>query len=142
LSARAAADAALRAELDHRLLSNRLKIHESLSAAALQFDLEQRNALLLRLEGDLRASLDREYVERSAALEAQFGPLPDPSQSAESKDEGKRKVLLSHMYSLTGDVKIPVIVDMLRRWLQDPTKGKLCIFAHHLSVLNAIRDQA
>jgi SWI/SNF-related matrix-associated actin-dependent regulator 1 of chromatin subfamily A len=46
------------------------------------------------------------------------------------------------MYGLTGDCKIPLIVDMLGRWLADPTKGKLCIFAHHLSVLNAIRDQA
>lgn len=27
---------------------------------------------------------------------------------------------------------------MLKSWLADPTKGKLCIFAHHLDVLNQI----
>ena len=31
---------------------------------------------------------------------------------------------------------------MLNRWLNDPTKGKLCIFAHHISVLNAIGERA
>ena len=30
---------------------------------------------------------------------------------------------------------------MLNRWLEDPTKGKLCIFAHHIFVLDAIVDQ-
>ena len=30
---------------------------------------------------------------------------------------------------------------MLKRWLDDPTKGKLCIFAHHIFVLDAIVAQ-
>ena len=30
---------------------------------------------------------------------------------------------------------------MLKRWLNDPTKGKLCIFAHHIFVLDAIVEQ-
>jgi len=45
---------------------------------------------------------------------------------------------LSHLFSLTGDAKIPIIVAMLKKWLDDPTKGKLCIFAHHISFLDAI----
>jgi len=45
---------------------------------------------------------------------------------------------LSHLFSLTGAAKIPIIVAMLKKWLDDPTKGKLCIFAHHISFLDAI----
>ena len=50
-----------------------------------------------------------------------------------------RKAILSHLYNLTGMSKISTVVQMLRRWLDDPTKGKLCIFAHHISVLDAIQ---
>lgn len=34
-----------------------------------------------------------------------------------------------------------MVVDMLKRWLNDPAKGKLCIFAHHIFVLDAIVEQ-
>ena len=43
--------------------------------------------------------------------------------------------------ALTAKAKIPVIVDMLKKWLADPSKGKLCIFAHHIFVLDGIVEQ-
>jgi len=80
------------------------------------------------------------------ALQPQQQPPPPPRQQQQQQNEessgGQRTTLLSRLYGLTGTAKIPLVVDMLRRWLQDPTKGKLCIFAHHLSVLDAIQRGA
>mmetsp|Transcript_19542 Transcript_19542/g.53778 ORF Transcript_19542/g.53778 Transcript_19542/m.53778 type:complete len:1324 (-) Transcript_19542:1673-5644(-) len=71
-------------------------------------------------------------------------PLKDGPGSrmdeAEEDDKNTRRRVLSRLYSLTGNVKIPWVAEMLRMWLYDPTKGKLCIFAHHINVLNALRD--
>ena len=77
-------------------------------------------------------------MAQSLASEGVHGDSTQPEPS----DEKRRANLLSRLYGLTGDVKIPLVVDMLKRWLNDPTKGKLCIFAHHLSVLDALRDMA
>jgi SNF2 family DNA or RNA helicase len=56
--------------------------------------------------------------------------------------EGNRRgTVLSMMYNLTAEAKKPLIVDMVRRWVDDPSKGKLCIFAHHLSMLDEIVDK-
>jgi SNF2 family DNA or RNA helicase len=137
--ARADAEAALRAEMSRRLQDGRQRILSSIGNVDLSP--EARNSLLHRLEGELRFELDKMYAERSASLDAQLGKLSGRQQD-QGADDTNRTTLLSHMYGLTGDCKIPLIVDMLQRWLADPTKGKLCIFAHHLSVLNAIRDKA
>jgi len=40
----------------------------------------------------------------------------------------------------SGSAKVLIVADMLRRWIDDPTKGKLCIFAHHRAVLNDLVD--
>lgn len=141
-NARAGAERALLAESNRLLQEGRLRIHESLSSVAFQLSVEQRNSLLIQQEGELKAVIDKQFIERSAALDVQLGELSRTSAQDCIDAETKRTTLLSHMYGLTGDCKIPLVVDMLRRWLADPTKGKLCIFAHHLSVLNAIRDQA
>lgn len=58
------------------------------------------------------------------------------------KDDGdevvSRKAVLNKMFHLTGTAKIPIVIDMLTRWIADPKNGKLCIFAHHMNVLDAI----
>eukprot|EP00536_Pseudo-nitzschia_multiseries_P004451 jgi/Psemu1/188151/e_gw1.74.89.1 len=46
------------------------------------------------------------------------------------------------MYSLTAEAKIPLIAKLLSKWLDDPTKGKLCIFAHHICVLDEVSKLA
>lgn len=54
--------------------------------------------------------------------------------------EGKRVSVLSKLYERTGEVKLPMIAYLLKRWLNDKTKGKLCIFAHHISVLDELNE--
>ena len=57
-------------------------------------------------------------------------------------EEEKRKTILNHLYSLTGKAKVGHVVEMLNAWLDDPTKGKLCIFAHHIEILDEITKGA
>jgi SNF2 family DNA or RNA helicase len=49
-----------------------------------------------------------------------------------------KKSVLIKLYQRTGQVKIPLVAEMLTLWLQNPANSKLCIFAHHISVLNEI----
>ena len=65
---------------------------------------------------------------------------PNVQQSVTEGDgETKsRKAILNQIFRLTGTAKIPALIDMLKRWLGNPTNGKLCIFAHHINVLNAL----
>ena len=57
-------------------------------------------------------------------------------------EEEARKTILNHLYSLTGKAKVGHVVKMLNAWLDDPTKGKLCIFAHHIDILDEITKGA
>jgi len=54
------------------------------------------------------------------------------------EEELDRKTILNKMYSMTAKAKIPLIAELVGKWLADPTKGKLCIFAHHITVLDEI----
>jgi SWI/SNF-related matrix-associated actin-dependent regulator 1 of chromatin subfamily A len=53
-------------------------------------------------------------------------------------EEVDRKTVLNRMYSLTAKAKVPLIADNIKKWLDDPTKGKLCVFAHHVFVLDEL----
>ena len=53
-----------------------------------------------------------------------------------------RRRMLHELFRLTGETKIPVVASMLKRWLQDSRNGKICVFAHHINVLNAIIEYA
>ncbi len=64
-----------------------------------------------------------------------------PIESA-GDDSRNRKAVLNHVFKLTGDAKVPILVDMLKRWIGNPTNGKICIFAHHISVLDGIVNGA
>ena len=57
-------------------------------------------------------------------------------------EEEARKTILNHLYSLTGKAKVGHVVKMLNAWLDDSTKGKLCIFAHHIDILDEITKGA
>ena len=93
----------------------------------------------MHLEGRLRVELESLYNERMSLIGSHFPHGPD--QQAADQQENKRAQVLSRLYGLTGDVKIHLVVDLLKRWLADPTKGQVCIFAHHISVLDAIEKQ-
>ena len=93
-----------------------------------------------RLEAQLRAqyqhdmqSITSAIAAGAASLSAGIGQNPPQSEPPSAK-----KAVLNYMYSLTGKCKIPIVVKMLKRWLADPTRGKLCIFAHHISMLDEI----
>jgi hypothetical protein len=53
-------------------------------------------------------------------------------------EEISKKSVLNRMYSLTGKAKLPLISTMIQKWLSDPSKGKLCVFAHHIFVLDEL----
>lgn len=80
---------------------------------------------------------DRKPTQLKSDYSGAIGPY-----AGTVNDPDNRVAILAKLYGLTGEAKIPLIVDMLDRWLTDPTKGKICIFAHHLSVLNAIENGA
>ena len=77
----------------------------------------------------------------NAASDASTAVLHPATQSGE---DGviKNKTVLNHLYKLTGKSKIACVTKMLKSWLADPTKGKLCIFAHHLNVLDEVSKGA
>jgi len=65
-----------------------------------------------------------------------------PNVVSTNKKQISRKSILSEVFSMTGRAKIPAVVDMLDKFLDDPTNGKLCIFAHHKHVINSIVNHA
>lgn len=69
------------------------------------------------------------------ARQHDIGNLKDKRSN---KTQEKEEFSLPHLYKLTGQSKVNHITEMLVSWLADETNGKLCIFAHHLDVLNEI----
>ena len=110
-----------RQEFELKMEEGRARIAYTIQQQGRELSVQRRHELQMELEENLRMDLQREFHE----------------QRHQQQDERKKNVL-SQLYSLTGDVKIPLIVDFLKRWLNNKTKGKICIFAHHISVLDAI----
>jgi SWI/SNF-related matrix-associated actin-dependent regulator 1 of chromatin subfamily A len=138
----------------NKFKEGKIRIQQQLETMEHELDDDQQNNVLLELEGNLRSELESEYLRRFNELREEYKdflsrkegthtePEPASQEEQEEQEEVQRKTVLSRLYSLSGDVKTPMIVDMLKRWLADPTKGKLCIFAHHISVLDALELQA
>ena len=130
-----------RQNLNHELLVGRNIIRESLlrDEGYMCLNDEQKMAEAMRREEDLRTYLNKQSLDGQRRIEEKYStPLNDSTYAGDP--DASRSAILSRLYSLTGDVKVPLIVDTLKRWLADPTKGKVCVFAHHISVLDAIRD--
>jgi SNF2 family DNA or RNA helicase len=126
--------------LQTELMEGRNRIQTSLAPRAAQLPPDEYNRLAWQLDGQLLADLENKRRQGIQEIEARFGQNSHVQNKPEH--ESKRTTLLSRLYERTGNAKIPFLVDMLKRWLNDPMKGKLCIFAHHISVLDAIRDKA
>lgn len=114
----------------HRILQSLANVHP-----------ETIDSLKQDMESILRDELEQEYQQRANELEIAFRSNSSDALSQTSEVEENKGTILSRLYGLTGDAKVPLIIDMLQKWLADPTKGKLCIFAHHISVLDAIEKQ-
>lgn len=136
----AAAEADLKVDFEEKLSSGKAKIFQMVVATGQNLGPTEQHEVMRELEGKLIADLEGEYDRR--IIEIKTSLANSGASRAESPKDTKRTTLLNRLYGLTGDVKIPLIVDMLKRWLRDPTKGKICIFAHHLSVLNSIQELA
>jgi len=137
---RVMAQKALQAERQQRYLSECQRIQYTLDhdPRYTHLDPEQRQNIQQQMNGMLITNLDKEY--RSKWDQIAIQQEQKHAHMMHEAENKKRTTALTELYSLTGDVKIPLIVSMLKRFLADKTKGKICIFAHHLSVLNAIRD--
>lgn len=136
------AKVALHSEVKQRLADGQSRIQQAVDQRASHLDLEYCENIGLQMEGKLRVELENYYKERMQQIESEHAQQADVHAQQLEHAENKRTTLLSRLYGLTGNAKIPLVVDSLQRWLRDPTKGKICIFAHHISVLNAIRDCA
>lgn len=67
--------------------------------------------------------------------------VSEPEQSHVRAGENgalHHKEVLHHLYKISGQAKVPRIAKTLKRFLSDPANGKVCIFAHHLDVLDSI----
>jgi SWI/SNF-related matrix-associated actin-dependent regulator 1 of chromatin subfamily A len=142
----------LQQEIHHRRAEEQAKIRETLAASRYQLDPAATYSFVRQMEDRLEHDLNAYYQERlqiitakAAAGTAAVGPgnsLRSPEEASQPEPPSAKKAILNYMYSLTGNVKVPFVVEMLKRWLNDPTRGKLCLFAHHLAVLNAIEEGA
>ena len=127
---------ALQAEIHQRFTDGRASVQEQITQYSVTFGEEKGRQLLTQLEHQLRTSLEGVYQQQMAQINAKFG------EEQAAQQETERTAVLSRLYMLSGQVKIPLVVDMLNRWLDDKTKGKICIFAHHISVLDEIEKRA
>jgi SWI/SNF-related matrix-associated actin-dependent regulator 1 of chromatin subfamily A len=133
----AAASLVLQKDYEKRLNEGKAQCSEVVTSSASHLGLTEQQQILHQLEGKLIADLDDEFKQKMEQIRDWF-PTVNNGPPAPPPAEHDRTTVLNRLYSLTGDAKVPVIVDMLKRWLRDPTKGKICIFAHHISVLDSI----
>ena len=124
------ARASLAEEYKQRYNERMMALHYTLSTTAHQLDPVEKENFVHQQEAEYRRELDVWYRERIHEIESDQIQLQNP--------ELTRKSALNHMYTLTAKAKVPLIADMIIRWLKDPTKGKLCVFAHHIFVLDEL----
>jgi SWI/SNF-related matrix-associated actin-dependent regulator 1 of chromatin subfamily A len=126
----------LEAQVERSEMEGRIRIQTTLNQVSHQLSQDRYDFLKMQLETDFNSRIESQLKQGMDAIASRFG------QNLLNQNESKRTRVLARLYERTGQVKIPLVVDLLKRWLNDPTKGKLCIFAHHISVLDAIRDLA
>ena len=127
-------EAALQQEMKQRYQQGQLFIQNTLIRSQHLLNPTEVSNFVAERERNLRAELRVNYLERLQALRSGAG---GGGQGGEDEPPS-RSTVLSKMYSLTGQCKIKPVSDFLKKWLSDPTKGKICVFAHHIFVLDEI----
>ena len=95
---------------------------------------KDRQLLFLEVEDEgTRASLARRLERLTSAQGDSF-----VAQLMQIEEDEGNKELIFQLYMDTGKAKVQGIVKLLQKWLVDQPKEKLCIFAHHRHVLNAL----
>lgn len=92
---------------------------------------EEKENLYVTFSIQARNEVDDWYRDR-------LNEIQNGTDGEKEEEELDRKTILNKMYSMTATAKIPLIAELVGKWLADPTKGKLCIFAHHINVLDEI----
>eukprot|EP00560_Eucampia_antarctica_P003868 CAMPEP_0197837522 /NCGR_PEP_ID=MMETSP1437-20131217/32385_1 /TAXON_ID=49252 ORGANISM="Eucampia antarctica, Strain CCMP1452" /NCGR_SAMPLE_ID=MMETSP1437 /ASSEMBLY_ACC=CAM_ASM_001096 /LENGTH=519 /DNA_ID=CAMNT_0043444617 /DNA_START=83 /DNA_END=1642 /DNA_ORIENTATION=+ len=96
-------------------------------------------------ESEKERHYNKEHITNLEAGKKQYEKekkLRDGAMNKSDDNKKSRKMILNRLYGLTGNSKIPTLVHMLIEWIQDKTKGKLCIFAHHLYMLDEIVNRS
>jgi SNF2 family DNA or RNA helicase len=141
----AAAHQQLQQEIQERYNNGIASIQHTIQTTQHQLGQAGIVELMDDMQNRLKQEIEVFQRERMHQIQQQFmlgTPGAVVPSSPVGTDSSARKATLNRMYCLTGEVKVPLIVDMLKRWLDDPTKGKLCIFAHHIAVLDTIAKEA
>lgn len=138
------AQAQLNEQLRRDFEQGQALIRQNLELQAYHLSDEERVRVVQDLNGQLRSKVEAAFNHGMQSIHSRFGHPAAGGQNADDElaETSKKRNVLSQLYEMTGNAKIPLIVDLLKRWLADPTKGKLCIFAHHISVLDAIANNA
>jgi hypothetical protein len=140
------------------LLPNRLELHTLLTSTVM---IRRMKADILKnLPPKIRAKL---YIEPADDVHNEFttymqllcqgkGVIGELARGHIDIDEiidqlqkdgaSPKKNALLHLYKISGRSKVNRVTQMLLSWLADKKKGKLCIFAHHLEVLDSISSGA
>mmetsp|Transcript_22808 Transcript_22808/g.54032 ORF Transcript_22808/g.54032 Transcript_22808/m.54032 type:complete len:1364 (-) Transcript_22808:143-4234(-) len=119
----------LKAEYNERCNQKLQSIRFAMQSA--QMDDGEKTNLMKTCFSEAKAELDVWYKER-------VNELGGNNLESKKEEELDPKTILNKMYSMTAKAKIPLIAEMVGKWLEDPTKGKLCVFAHHINVLDEI----
>ena len=117
-------------EIEYRERCQRKYQSIRLALQSTQTNDEQKENMLIMYYNQAKSEIDVWYNDRIQEIRE------NPPKKAE--EELDRKTVLNKMYSMTAKAKCPLIAELVGKWLDDPTKGKLCIFAHHLYVLDEI----
>lgn len=130
-----AARASIQAEADRRYREGLRAIDYSLSTYTTRLSNSEIEDWKARQVADLRREVQVWRDERVREFEELEAPT-------ESDGTVTRKSVLNRMYSLSGEAKLPLIAGLIKKWLADPAKGKLCVFAHHIFMLDEIVKRA
>ena len=124
------AKAAIKAEQGAKYDDRIRQIDYALASSGSTLDEAEREQWKCQAVESLQRELQVWYKERMHELQEEIPHHKD--------EELSKKSVLNRMYSLTGKAKIPLVSSMIKQWLSDPTKGKLCVFAHHIFVLDEL----
>lgn len=124
------AKAAIQAEQHSKYEDRVRQIDYALATSGTTLDANERDRWRQQSLEAVQRELQVWYRERIHELQEE---IPQ-----ENEEELSKKSVLNRMYTLTGKAKIPLVATMIKRWLNDQTKGKLCVFAHHIFVLDEL----
>lgn len=128
--------------LEHQIIQEYQRrqnsVHQTLAATNHQLNANETNDFLQESDSKIRSELHAQYQERFYAMHQHGEGGTGEGATGEPPSRG---TVLNQMYSLTGRAKLPALVAFIKKWLEDPAKGKLCVFAHHTFVLDALVEQ-